>query len=329
MPERATLAQVVQIGVEATAGTAVAAARRLQTIGITPSVNADIDVFRPMGQKYPALANLGREWVEADIEGRVDFNEIVYPLSSVLTAATVDTPDVAGAPTARRWSFAPASVGDDAPRTFTVEQGSSVRAHRFPYGIVQELGISGSRESVELSGSMLGRRLEDGITLTAGPTTVPLQPVVPTQVDVFMDSTSGGIGVTKLGRLLSWDWNIGGRYGPVWIVDSNQPGFVAHVETEPEVTLGLTHVADAQAMGLLTAVRAGETRFLRLRAIGPLIGGATAYSFTIDMAGKISDIGDFSDEDGVYAIEWTFRAVHDSTWGKALTVEVINTLAAL
>jgi hypothetical protein len=43
----------------------------------------------------------------------------------------------------------------------------------------------------------------------------------------------------------------------------------------------------------------------------------------------VSDVGNFSDEDGVYAIEWTFDMVHDGTWGKAFTVAVVNKVTAL
>lgn len=327
MPERTTINQSVQIGVEATPGTAVAASKRLQTIGIEPSPQANIDVFRPMGQKFPALAAMGKEWIEADVSGRPDYSEIIYPLSSVLTAAVVTTP--AGGTTSRKWTFTPATWGDDSPKTFTIEAGSSVRAHRFPYALFTELSISGSRETVELGGSVLGRRLEDGVTLTATPTALSLVPVLPTQVDVFMDPTSGALGSTKLGRLLSYELTIGSRYNPLWVVDSSQTGFVAHVETEPEVTLTVTHEADAQAMALLTSARAGTTQFLRWRALGPIIEAAIAHSLTFDMAGVISEIGDFSDEDGVYAIEWTFRAKHDAGWGKALLAEVVNTITAL
>lgn len=326
MAERATISQVVQIGVETTPGTAVAAARRLQALSIEPSVSADVNVFRPMGQKYPALASLGREWVEADLSGRATYDEIVYPLSSVLHTAT---PVVTG--TGQRWTFNPSSTAEDTPRTFTVEVGSAFRAHRFAYGLVNEFGIAFSRDGVELSGSMIGRAIQDGVALTAAPTTIPLVPILPTQVDVFMDTTYAALGTTKLGRLLSAEFSLGGRFGPLWVLDSAQPGFVAHVEQEPDATLELLAEADAQAMALAVgALRDGTTRFFRIRATGPVIGaGPTTHSFSLDVAAKVESPGDFSDEDGVYAIGPTLRIVHDSGWGKAFSCEVVNTLTAL
>jgi len=41
------------------------------------------------------------------------------------------------------------------------------------------------------------------------------------------------------------------------------------------------------------------------------------------------EVGKFADEDGLYAIEWTFSVVHNATWGKAMSIEVINSIASL
>ena len=57
--------------------------------------------------------------------------------------------------------------------------------------------------------------------------------------------------------------------------------------------------------------------------------GAYNYTLQIDLAGMVSDVGQFSDEDGLFAVEWTLQAVYDSAWGNALEVAVINTLSTL
>lgn len=329
MPERSSLNQSVQIGVETTAGTAVAATKRLSSLSIEPSISVEKDNFRPSGQKFHTLSSLGKEWVEASLGGRATYDEIIYPLSSVLTTAVVTTPDAAGAPTARRWVFTPSQTAEDTPRTFTIEHGSAVRAGRFTYGLVTEFSMSFNRESIEVGGSMMGRALTDGITLTASPTALPLVPVLPTQVSVYLDTTSAALGTTKLTRLISGEFSLGSRFGPVWVMDAANTSYVAHVETEPDLTCTLTLQADSEGMGLLARLRDGATRFLRIEAIGALLGGTTTYRLTIDMAVKISDTGGFSDEDGVYAIEFTALGVFDSTYAKAVEVTVVNTQTAL
>jgi hypothetical protein len=94
--------------------------------------------------------------------------------------------------------------------------------------------------------------------------------------------------------------------------------------------------ADAAGMGFLSTYRAGSTVFLRLRNVGPPIYSAGSYAatpltyqMTIDMAMKVNNIGRFSDQEGVYAVEFPWTGVYDSGWNKAVHIEVQNKTAAL
>lgn len=328
MAERSALNQSVQIGVESVSGTPVAASRRLQAIGIEPSPEVEMDEFRPMGQKYRAITTLGKEWVTADIAGRGSYTELVYLLSSVVGTAVVTNP---GAALAYNWQFLPESFDDDVPRTFTVEHGSSVRADRFSYGIVTEFGMTFNRTNIEVSGSMMGRALEDGIVLTGAPSSVDLVPIIPTQVSVYMDDTFAGLGSTKMTRAISAEFNLGSRFAGVWILDAANPQYVNHIETEPDLTMGMVLQADANGMALLETMRSGDTKFIRIEAEGPVdsIESGARYTFTLDMAAKVSDTQGFSDEDGVYAVGFDFVGVHDDPWGQAYEFNLLNTLSAL
>lgn len=332
---RASISQTVQVGVEGagTPGTAVAANKKLQSLSIEPAVNPETDQFRPMGTKWPTLVTLTREWVTAGVSGSPTYDEIIYPLSSVLEAATVTQPDATNAPSAYLWTFAPSSTDIDTIRTFTVEQGDSTRAHRFAHGVFTEFGLDISRGGIDLSGSMIGTALQDGVALTAAPTTLPLIPVLPNDVSVYMDNTAAGLGTTKLasgaGPAFSAAVNIGDRHGPVWPIDAAVDSFAGTVETEPSGSLELTLEADATAMGLLTTLRNGATKFIRIESVGNIIAAAVRYRLTVDLAVKVDDIGDFDDTDGVYTVPPSFSIVHDGTWGKALQVEVVNTQASL
>jgi len=322
MPERSALTQGVQIGVESTPGTSVAANKSLNSVGIGPAIKVDMQRFLPMGQKYASIITPGKEWVEADLEGVGTYSELIYLLSSLL----VSTAGVQqAATTAYKWTFAPASKSEDTVKTFTVEAGGAIRAHKFSYGLVTEIEMDINRDGISISGAMLGQRLTDNITLTASPTAIEEKPILPTDIDVFLDSSSGALGTTKLTRVLNCNIKIGDRFNPVWVLNTANNSFVAHVEAEPSAQITLLLEADSSGMGILTNMRAGTTQFLRMKATSPdLAGAAIPYSVAWDSAIKVSDVGDFSDEDGVFAIEWTFDIVHDATWGKALTVDVIN-----
>jgi len=302
---------------------------------IGPSV--DINALRPTGTKYPVLQILGKEWAEADINGSAVYTELPYAFSSVISAPTVTAIVDGATPTgATRWVFNSNTYGDDAPKTLTVEQGSSFRAHRLTHGIISEYNWEWSRDEIELGGTLLGRAIEDGVTLTGSPTILPQVPVRPAELSVYIDTSSGALGTTKQLRTLKGECNIGDRYMPLWVVDAAQPSFVGTVEGEPTVEFKITQMADTQAAANLVAMRAGTTKFLRLRGVGPQIFAPTvglpagvSHQVTWDVAGQVSDISKFEDEDGVFAVEYTFSAVHDSTWGKAFTVEVITTTSTL
>lgn len=326
MPERATVFQTTQIGLETTPGTSVAANRRLQAVSIEPSIKADVASIRTTGVKFPTGAALGREWVEASISGMAAYNDLTYLLASVLMKAT---PAQQGSTAAYLWTFTPAQAAADTVATYTVEAGSSVRAGKFTYGLVTEFTLKADRNTVEVSGSLVGRAYQDGITMTASPTQVALQPVLPTQISVYADDTSAGLGNTKLTRLLSAELSISNRFGTLWTLDAAESAWVAHVELQPTATLKLLLESDAQGMGLLTTMRAGSKKYVRLEAVGPVIEGAYNYRLRCDLAGTVSEVGEFSDQDGVYAIEWTLQATYDSAWGKALEIALTNTLTAL
>lgn len=333
--ERSTITQSVQIGVELTPGTAVAANKRLGSMGFAIGTETEISPLRPIGQKYPSLQILGKEWSEADLEGSPVYTELPYAFASLMNAPQVsqimDGPTPTGA---YLWTFESNTYGDDNPVTFTVEQGSSFRAHRVSNCILKEYTMEWSREEIELSGTWLARAIEDGITLTPGPTALQQIPVKPSDLSVYLDTTPTNIGKTKMLRALKGEFNIEDRFEPLWVVDREQSSFAAVIEGEPTVEFKMTMMADAQAMASLNSMRNGTTSFLRLEGVGPIIytptdGDPIRHRMVIDLAGQVSEVAPFDDEDGVYAIEWTFATVHDPEWGRAYRAMVTTTTASL
>lgn len=329
MSERATLTQGVQLGVETTPGTSVAATKKLQSTSIETTIKAEINSFRPMGTKFSTTEILGKEWAEFKISGAASYQDSAYLLSSCLAYSAPTQIATSGAYT---WTYAPSSTAVDTVKTYTVEQGSSVRAHKLTNALVTEVEYDFTRKGVEVKGSGLGQAISDGITMTASPTTVAEKPILPTDIDVYLDSTSGGLGTTKLTRAVKCNIKVSDRFGPVWVLNSANTSFVATIESEPKAEVKLMVEADSGGMGILTNMRNTSTQFLRVSATSQDNAGSTGtnkYSLQWDAAVKVKDVSDFSDEDGVYAIEWTFDMVHDATWGKAFTVSNVNSLSAL
>lgn len=93
MAERATILEGVQLAVETTPGTAVAAAKRLLCSQIQFDPKPKITKFRPMGSKVTTAVVAGKELSEGTLKGILAYNDIVYLLSSLLcNSATVNKP---------------------------------------------------------------------------------------------------------------------------------------------------------------------------------------------------------------------------------------------
>lgn len=331
MVERASIFQVVQVGVEGTAGQSVAADKKLTALSIEPGINAEVQTFKPMGTKFSTIASLGKEWTTASLSGLATYTELVYPVSSVLDTATITAYGTGAGNAYYRWEFEPDADGADAPKTFTVQQGDSTRAHQFSHLLVTGFGMNFTRDSVELTGDAIGQAITDDISLTGSPTTIALKPVLPVDVCAYLDTSYANLGTTKLTRLMSASWNISNRYGPLWVLDCAEDSFVTTIETEPTLEVTLMMEADAQGMALLSAMRTGAERWLRIEATDDdSIGGSSApYKLQIDTKLLVTDVSEFSDQDGVYAIEWTLTGTPETNWAGPTKWTIDNDLSAL
>ena len=331
MTERATVAQVVQIGAEATnaQGTAVAAGKLLASMELTGGIKAEHEMFRPTGRKYGSFVIPGREWSEWKIGGKATYGELVYPLASVLHSTTPSTDGTLP----KLWTFTPGLSAEDTVQTYTVEMGSGVRAHSFAYGIVTELGLKFSHKSgVEYDGVLMGQRIGDGITLTTNPTaieTTPM-PIAGTQITISTGTSFAGLAsASTIARCLSAEWRIGDRFKPLWVLDATKTSYVAHVEGVPKLAAKILVEADAAGMAFLTAMRAASQQWLRFGCSGPNIESGKPYLFQIDGCYNVKNVSDFRDEEGVYAVEWELEPVYDTTAAKTYEAKVRNLVAAL
>jgi len=321
MSEKASIFQTVQVGIETTPGTPVAASKKLLACSIVPSVKVEAEPFRAAGNKYSSLVSLNKEWTEAKLEGRLTYNEILYLLSSLLSKPT---PTLQGTGT-YKWVFSSDTAGEDAGKSLTVEQGDATTAWRSAGVRVAGLKFSFSRNEITMDGDAVGEPLETGITLTASPTSMTPRVVLPTQLSLVMEDKQADLATgTPITRGFSLEWSLLNKIGLVWPIG----GDPFTVETEPTLEAVLKLATDSVGMGLLTKMRTGSTKWFRLEAEGATIESTYKYTFRIDFPGIISDVGEFSDEDGVYLIEYTLTGVHDATWAKAFEITVINDVAA-
>lgn len=329
MAERTSVTQIVQVGPETTSGTSVPADTVLPSLQLTTSIDGGWTKIMASGHKVPTNVAQGKEWTSGKITMDVPtYDELPYLLCALFKSVT----PVLTETTAQTWTYTPDVSAPEAPKTLTVEQGSSVRAHKFSFGTVTELTFTGDRDKLTVDGAMVGQQLSDGITLTASPTTVAQVPVLPSDVSVYMDTTGAGIGATKLTRVLSWEYSVKNVNNPLWVVDAAADSWTALVNTPITGQVKLKAEADATAMALLASMRNSTRQFVRIEALSSQLAGDTSATYALQLdaccqiATKPSEI---SDSDGVYAIEFTFDITYDATWAKFLEISVTNKLAAL
>lgn len=322
MPERATVAQVVQLGVETVSGTAVAANKKLQALGFNLTPTIDTRLIRPAGSKYPTIAVPGKDWTSLAVGGEASYEDLLYAFSSVLKVpvTTGVGPYV--------HVFAPSITTADVVKTFTIEKGEeAAEAERVAGVQLTEFGFNFTRDAVEASGSAYGTAIEFDHDMTNTPTTLAITPIDPADVCLWWDATSAGLGTTKLLRVLNASWNITGRFNPLWVIDCAQPSYVASVEGVPDITASIRVEANDQGQDFVsTYMRNGTRGYLRIKADGGV------PELQIDTAMVVTSVGELGDTDGVYAFDIGLSGVADGAWGangKVTEVTLTNGLATL
>lgn len=330
MADHPSVLQQVEIAPETTAGTPVAGAKQLRSMMIEFSPQATIDEFIPSGAKYPSLTALNQEWGAASYDGEPTYQEIIYPLASVVNGATATAGGTSASATAYVWVFNSNTSGLDTPKTFTLTRGDSATARRMAYSLFNSFNLDVSRENSGLNGDIIGQRVATGAALSGTAVALGLTPILPNQYQVFLEDSQAALGTaTALTRAFVANISVGPRHTPIWPINSANASFAATVESPaPGLQFTLTLGADTAGFdNLLTTMRAGARKFIRLKATGGSIAGTSNYLYQADFSGEVISAPSLSDLQDLYVAEWTFRGVHDSTWTRAYEFTVVNNVA--
>lgn len=338
--DHSRVAQTLLVAVEATEGTIGSTFRTLPSLQVDIDMDANINTYRPSGNKYPTIAIEGKEWTMGKLSGPITYDEIVYLLSSIVNYIAPAGPTNT---TVYTWTHTPSSTAQDTSKAYSIEwgDGASGSQYRTLGNFVNELSLKFTREAVELDGAVLGRRLSAGVTPSSSASTIDNSPVSPAAVDLFYDTSAASnlsAESNPLTRAFEATFSIKKRFNPFWPLQSSQTSFAGRVEDAPDVTLSLkvgsdTSGTDFVAPFTLSALRNGTTIYLRIKCSNGVIPGSgpsTNYKLLLDGAYKVTKAVKFEDIDGtLLGLGWEFTAFHDSTWGKAYQFVVTNHTSAL
>jgi hypothetical protein len=200
-----------------------------------------------------------------------------------------------------------------------------------PYTLTWGGALANTNVTITASGAGLTGGAQTAIVATTqqgGVADIAVAPILAGQVDVYMDSTGAGIGTTKLLTDFSAEWSISGLRGMVWVLNSALPSYKESVALRPDAGFSLELGNDATSRALVTAMRAGTTKFVEIRATGGEIESGQSYSLKIQMAGQINEAPSAGEVDGASTLPFGFRSIYDATWAKWLSITLVNSLSS-
>ena len=333
MSQITTATQQVQIGKETTPGTAVACPTLLKCFDWIPGIDAGVSKYRPTGNLYDATQELDWESSNFSLGGTMDFNGIIYPLAMIY--GTVTPAAHGSSSTAKDWIWTPSINQQTSVQTFTLMQGDSVRARKLAYAMLSDFGYKGDRKSAfSITGKGFGQILSDGITLTSSPTAVVTAQMQPKQFNIYLDTTSGGLGTTQVVAPISIDYSFGSVFSQAYYLNRTNASFTSHINVQPTTEFKMLLPADSFGLSQMqTYMESQATVYVRVDAQGATIdsGNSVVNEFMHDMAVKVGKPSALQDKSGIYAVEWPLNVVQDPAWGsgKAQVITVTNLITAL
>lgn len=328
MVDNATVFQNVQLGVESAWGSAVAANKQPLAMQLSPEIQMEFNSFGPQGQKFDTIHAANKEWADIPLDGAPTYTEIIYILAGLMNNSPSTTTGVT------TWTFTSTPGGPDTVKSYTLEFGSSVAARRVAGAIFRDFTLVFDRNAgVSMSGALVAKAVEEGITLTATPTALALIPILAKEINLYVNDSFGAIGTTQWEKAFHVEFALTGKFNLAFFLDrAGGLGPGSYVEVKPTVSVTISAEADTEGMSLLTAARASTTKFFRFEAIsGTNISGGTpttAHSLVLDFC-AVPKAKPFSDEDGIYKIEYECMPLYDATAAKAFSVVVKNGISAL
>lgn len=333
---RAKVNQQVQIGVESTPGTSVPATKLLIAFDWTTGLKPTTRQFRGTGRQYPSASALLTEMSAGKISGPGDFAQLAYVFSSLWGngTPTLHSPST----TAYDWNWTPGLTGSYAAnaKTFTLQVGDPVTdVEQYAFLVFTGFDYAFNRkQEVTIGGEFICQTFTDGVTLTASPTTVEQAPMTGAQFNIYLDTTSAGIGTTLLTDPLKVAYKASNYYAPYWPILRASSSYTNIVDMEKKHELTLTLQANSTAIAFKGSyLETGSRAYVRVQGTGGSIDGAHSINATMthDMACFVADMKEFSVEDDVYAVEYTLIVGEDSAWGTgtAQKMTLTNLVSAL
>jgi hypothetical protein len=272
----ATINQIVQLGVESTAGVPPGSGSNRVMRHLTYNIDPDFQyqMYRGSGQRFNTVMTQKQDWAKFTIGGPISYTELAYPFAGLWGTPVITVPS--NGTLARQLAYSPKLSGAQGGITIQLQNGDAVRARQFNYGVQTgvDLTLKRSGDSVVSGGAGFAAQTQPNVTLTATPTSQLQVPAPPVNWNVYLDLTSALIGTTQVTQCIEAQFKTSGWYAPLWFLNRSNPSFGAVVDTPPVTTLLLRIIPDSTVDNFWVQARAGATCYIRLDAAGNPVDNA-------------------------------------------------------
>lgn len=320
--ERSKVNIVTQLGIQTDADTAAAANLLFPSLQVDFSPDLGVKTYTPEGSKVEEVTVLNNESAKGNYTATLTYGEFPFLFASYGSKATPSQIGSTGA--YQRTQTPKARVADDTIY-YTAERGDSTGAGQTIGAQFTGMTINIDRMGATVTGPAIGKALDYSATLTTSPTTIENVPVSMDDVSVYLDSTSGGLGTTKLTDVFDITINLPDKFDPYWVLDASRTSYKSTTEKRLANRLSLKAQWNAQMQAVYATMKAGASRFLRIKAEGTNIGVGAEYLWQPDFALRLLNATEDSKGDGgVYGFTFEFAIVQDAGWGKFMEVKTVN-----
>src|SRR3990167_7836952 len=323
----------IQLGLESTKGTAVAATALWRGTGTIEDkrevVFPDEDigylsgVDRSYTPKYAAALSFD--------DAPATYEQLPYVLSAGVKDVVTGAADGAGPDKVYTYTFP--TTSKKALKTYALEGGDDQQAEEMEYAYVEAFKISGKGgEALMVQADWVGRQV--ALSTFTGAIAVPtVEEMLFGKTKLYLDAVGGTLGATqKTNTLLEFELAVKTGWIPKFTADGSLY-FSFHESTMPEVTLSLTYEHDATGVAGKADWRAETPRQIRLLTEGSSVATpGTTYSvktMKIDVAGKWEAFDKIDEVDGNDVVKGTMRIRYDSTAALFASIIVVNELVSL
>lgn len=294
--QRASVNQQVQAAIETIRGTGVPATKLLTAFTWVLGGKPSTKQFRGTGRQYPSASALLTDESVIKISGPGDFAQLSYPFAGLWGLPTTTLHSGAVAAYDQVWT--PPIVGSYASgaKSMTVQAGDVVDAEQYAFTIFTGLSYNFTRkQEVTINADAMAQTFTDGVTLTASPTVVQQSPMTGAQMNVYLDTSSAGLGGTLLTDPLKVEYKASDYYAGYWPINRSSASFTDILDKEKKHELGITLQANSAGIAVKSNyLVTGQRAYVRVSGQGPIIennqtvgvGAATAGTFTLTYKGQ-------------------------------------------